>query len=63
LVCEQRFSNSTSLKIHTKTHTSEKHFACPVCGKKFSQKGSLKIHPRMSSNTSVLAINAEIKKL
>ena len=40
------FNNSGHLKIHERTCTGEKKFACSKCVKSFKQNGDLKKHER-----------------
>jgi hypothetical protein len=46
--CDKEFSRPSSLKIHSRSHTGEKPFRCPVrgCGKKFSVESNMKRHER-----------------
>lgn len=40
--CGKRFARSDELARHTRTHTGEKNFACPVCSKKFMRSDHLR---------------------
>ncbi|KAF4519450.1 hypothetical protein B566_EDAN008677 [Ephemera danica] len=42
--CGKRFARSDELARHTRTHTGEKNFICPVCNKKFMRSDHLR-HP------------------
>ncbi|KAJ8667876.1 hypothetical protein QAD02_009539, partial [Eretmocerus hayati] len=43
-LCDKRFSRTSILKDHLKTHTGEGLIPCKLCGKKFSQKSNLQRH-------------------
>lgn len=43
--CGQRFIEKGYLKLHMKTHDSERElFVCDLCGKSFKHKGNLQVH-------------------
>ncbi|XP_050812982.1 zinc finger protein with KRAB and SCAN domains 1-like [Gopherus flavomarginatus] len=42
--CHKRFSRSSSLLCHWRSHMGEKLFHCTVCGKVFTQHGNLMEH-------------------
>ncbi|KAF7274190.1 hypothetical protein GWI33_013134 [Rhynchophorus ferrugineus] len=44
--CGKKFARSDELARHTRTHTGEKNFACPVCNKKFMRSDHLTKHAR-----------------
>ncbi|KAJ1522254.1 hypothetical protein ONE63_002558 [Megalurothrips usitatus] len=48
--CGKRFARSDELARHTRTHTGEKNFACPVCDKKFMRSDHLSKHARRHPN-------------
>ena len=49
--CGKRFARSDELARHTRTHTGEKNFTCPVCSKKFMRSD----HLRLVSNQETLS--------
>ena len=42
LGCGKRFARSDELARHTRTHTGEKNFICPVCHKRFMRSDHLR---------------------
>nr|XP_027206421.1 Krueppel-like factor 9 [Penaeus vannamei] len=44
--CRKRFARSDELARHTRTHTGEKNFVCPVCQKRFMRSDHLSKHAR-----------------
>ena len=40
--CGKRFARSDELARHTRTHTGEKNFICPVCHKRFMRSDHLR---------------------
>jgi uncharacterized Zn-finger protein len=47
-LCDSRFARTSTLKIHSHTHSGEKPHICPFpgCNKKFSEKGNMKTHTK-----------------
>uniref|UniRef100_A0A669EYH1 C2H2-type domain-containing protein n=1 Tax=Oreochromis niloticus TaxID=8128 RepID=A0A669EYH1_ORENI len=48
-LCNECFSDQTSLKQHSSTHTGVKPYRCEVCGKGFHRKTYVRLH--MKSHT------------
>lgn len=44
--CEKKFARSDELARHTRTHTGEKRFLCPLCDKRFMRSDHLNKHAR-----------------
>ncbi|KPP66188.1 hypothetical protein Z043_115337, partial [Scleropages formosus] len=44
--CEKKFARSDELARHTRTHTGEKRFQCPLCDKRFMRSDHLIKHAR-----------------
>ncbi|CAL4069710.1 unnamed protein product, partial [Meganyctiphanes norvegica] len=44
--CSKCFARSDELARHTRTHTGEKNFICPVCQKRFMRSDHLSKHAR-----------------
>ena len=49
-VCEKRFRDSYTLKVHMRKHTKEKPYECDVCEKRFRHSNGLKYHKRIHAN-------------
>ena len=59
-VCNQSFTQKSTVKTHMLVHTGRKNFQCEVCEKKFLQKSHLKQH--MLIHTKVKAHECDICK-
>lgn len=44
LVCGRQCANPSTFKIHMRSHTNEKPYACPSCEKCYKDRGTLKRH-------------------
>lgn len=46
-ICNRGFLNKSNIKVHLRTHTGEKPFACSICAKAFRQKAHLIKHQQI----------------
>ncbi|KAF9812378.1 hypothetical protein SFRURICE_005489 [Spodoptera frugiperda] len=46
-LCEKRFFDNHSLKLHLKTHSDVRKFKCDLCGRQFRWENNLKDHVRI----------------
>ena len=59
MLCEKAFLTLSGLKIHTLSHTKEKHFSCSMCSYSSSLKSQLYFH-LLREHEKVLAEDPEI---
>ncbi|GME75500.1 unnamed protein product [[Candida] boidinii] len=45
--CLKKFTQSTHLEVHIRSHIGLKPYECKFCGKKFTQGGNLRTHSRL----------------
>lgn len=45
--CSKKFTQSTHLDVHIRSHIGLKPFPCHTCGKRFTQRGNLRTHMRI----------------
>lgn len=45
--CQKRFTQSTHLEVHVRSHIGLKPFECRYCHKRFTQGGNLRTHERL----------------
>ncbi|GBN75590.1 Krueppel-like factor 13 [Araneus ventricosus] len=48
--CGKRFARSDELARHTRTHTGEKNFVCPLCDRRFMRSDHLNKHAKRHPN-------------
>lgn len=60
--CGKRFTQSSSLAAHQKTHSSNTYYTCSTCGKQFKHAFTLKNHLRVH-NTGLFSCNICKKNL
>lgn len=45
--CSKKFTQSTHLEVHVRSHIGLKPYECSFCGKRFTQGGNLRTHSRL----------------
>ena len=55
--CDFKFTQSSTLKAHIKTHTMEKSHQCPNCNKSFGTKLNMENHSRRHSGIKPFSCN------
>lgn len=43
-MCEKKYIDSRSYKLHLLSHTGEHPYKCKICGKCFSRTSALNVH-------------------
>lgn len=53
--CHKRFSQTTHLEVHVRSHVGLKPYSCDHCGKSFTQGGNLRTHIRLHTGEQPFA--------
>eukprot|EP01083_Nonionella_stella_P006058 17528_1 len=52
-LCSRTFSHEGYLKMHMRSHLSEKIYVCQICSKTFTRQGHLKVHMKTHVSSSM----------